>query len=305
MRFFRSLKKIPDSLHGGIVVIGNFDGVHQGHRRLLSTAADIARAEKRPLILLTFIPHPAAFFRPGNEGFLITPTRAKVRALSAFPPDAVVFMPFNEKLAHLSAEKFVSTVLIDGLRAARVVAGEDFSFGAKREGTAAFLSERFPDLPVTVVAKSRDENGEIVSSSRIRSFLRDGNVRKAAELLGRPFEIEGYVVHGFARGRTLGFPTANITTLTSIVPKRGVYAAKVLFDGKEYDAVANIGVRPTVAGRDIWLEAHLFDFDGDLYGKRLRVLFIDFIRPEKRFASLNELTQNIVTDCETAAEILK
>ena len=213
-------------------------------------------------------------------------------------------MPFNAKTASLSAFSFVKDILVSRLHAGHIVAGEDFGFGLRREGNAVFLKEHFPFLPLTLVEKLKDKNGEIVSSSRIRAFLHDGNIRCANELMKRPFEIEGYVVHGFARGRQIGFPTANITTLSSIIPKKGVYVAKVLLGDCEYKSVVNIGQRPTVNGKDVWLEAHLLNVDMDLYGKRLRILLTDFIRPEKRFASLDELKQNIASDCEKASEIL-
>ena len=305
MRFFHSVKNIDASYQNAVTVIGNFDGVHLGHQHVIQTACDIAAADKKPSVLITFEPHPDAFFRPGAETFRITPVHAKVRALSRFALDALCVLRFDDSLARLSATDFVSQILIKGLKTAHVVVGADFCFGKKREGNIAFLRKRFPELPVTSVAQIRDANGEIVSSSRIRAFIRDGSVRKAAVLLGRPFEIEGRVIHGFKRGRAIGFPTINIAPNASILPQIGVYAAEILIDGIAYDGIANVGYRPTVDGKGVLLEAHVFNFDQDVYGKRIRVRLIEFIRKEKRFASLEELGQNIAADSLKAEEILK
>lgn len=167
------------------------------------------------------------------------------------------------------------------------------------------MREHYPSLPVTAVQKLRDQNGEIISSSRIRSFLRDGEVEKASGLMEHPFEIEGYVIHGAQRGRKIGFPTINIEPKESILPRIGVYAATVEADGRTFRAVANIGTRPTVNGEGVLLEAHLLGFNGDLYGKRLRVRLITFIRPEVRFNSMEELKEQIIRDTQTVKRILK
>lgn len=305
MKFFHTWRNIDPTCRNGVVVIGNFDGVHRGHARVIQTAIDLAKSQGKPSLLLTFEPHPDAYFRPAAETFRITPVHAKVRAIAALNPNALCVLRFDSALAHTSARDFVSDILINGLHASHLVVGQDFCFGDKREGCVAFLRENYPDLPVTAVEQLRDDSNEIISSSRIRAFLRDGEARRAANLLGRPFEIEGRVIHGFQRGRTLGFPTINIAPNASILPKIGVYAAQIIIDGAVYDGIANIGFRPTVQGSGVLLEAHIFNFDKDVYGKRVRVRLIAFVREEKRFASLEELRQNIAMDCQKVREILK
>ena len=305
MRFFHSWRKVPAAFQHAVVAIGNFDGFHTGHKAVVETAVKIARAENRPVVLMTFEPHPGGFFRPSDRTFRITPIRSKVRLICRLPIDGFFVFAFNRAFADMTADEFVRNVLINGLHAARVVVGEDYSFGKNRQGDVDFLRQNYPELPVTAVAKLRDQNGEIISSSRIRSFLRDGAVERAAGLMEHPFGIEGYVVHGSEIGRTIGFPTINIKPNDSILPRIGVYAATVEIDGVEKKAVANIGTRPTVNGQGVLLEAHILDYDGDLYGKRLRVRLKTFLRPEVRFDSLDELKAQIQTDAETVKRILK
>lgn len=306
MRFFHSWRHVPEEYRNAVVAIGNFDGYHAGHQRIVSQAVRIASEMNLPAVLMTFEPHPQAFFRPGKHpSFRLTPVRAKVRAVSRLPMDAFFVFAFNAAFASMSAHDFVRNVLIDGLHASRIVVGEDYRFGKNREGDVDFIRKNFPDLPVVAVTKIRDENDEIISSSRIRAFIRDGKVDAAAKLMGRPFEVEGRVVHGFKRGRTIGFPTININPKESITPKNGVYAAVVDTGGQTYDAVANVGTRPTVNGEGVLLEAFLIGFSGDLYGKRVRVKLLKFIRPEIRFSSMEELKRQIETDTQQAQRILR
>lgn len=288
-----------------VIAIGNFDGFHKGHRAVVERAVEIAHRESRPVILMTFEPHPSGFFRPGGRTFRITPIRSKVRAICRLPIDAFCVFHFNKSFADMSPDDFVKNVLIEGLHAAHIVVGEDYGFGKNRRGDVSYMRKNCPDLPVTAVKKLRDRNGEIISSSRIRSFLRDGEVEKASGLMEHPFEIEGYVVHGAQLGRTLGFPTINIDPADSILPKNGVYAACVEIDDTEYGAVANIGHRPTVNGQNVLLEAHILDFDGDLYGRRLRVRLLTFIRPEVHFNSVEDLRRQIAADSEFAKRIFR
>lgn len=304
MRFFHSWRRVPPEFRNAVVAIGNFDGFHEGHRAVVQEAVNIGLMKKRPVVLMTFEPHPSAFFRPGGHTFRITPIRSKVRAICELPIDGFFVFDFNAPFAEMDAARFVREVLMDGLHAAHVVVGEDYGFGKNRSGDVEYLRARFPELPVTAVKKRRDGRGEIISSSRIRAFIRDGEVVRASELLGRPFEIEGRVVHGFKRGRTIGFPTINIEPRESILPRNGVYAARVEVNGVFMNAVANIGSRPTVNGEGVLLEAHILDYSGDLYGRRLRVQLIAYIRPEKKFSSLDELKQNIALDIQQAKRIL-
>lgn len=305
MRFFHSWQNVPPAFQNAVVAIGNFDGFHKGHKAVVETAVKIAKEQKRPVVLMTFEPHPSGFFRPGGRTFRITPIRSKVRAICRLPIDGFFVFNFNRAFAGMSAGDFIENVLIKGLHAAHIVVGEDYGFGKNRQGDIAYIREHYPCLPVTAVQKLRDQNGEIISSSRIRSFLRDGEVEKASGLMEHPFEIEGYVIHGAKRGRQIGFPTINIEPKESILPRIGVYAATVELDGRMFQSVANIGTRPTVNGEGVLLEAHLLGFSGDLYGKRLRVRLITFIRPEVRFHSMEELKEQIIRDTQTVKRILK
>ncbi len=305
MRFFHSWQNVPSDFQNAVVAIGNFDGFHKGHRAVVETAVKIADEQKHPVVLMTFEPHPSGFFRPGGRTFRITPIRSKVRAICRLPIDGFFVFNFNRAFADMSAADFIENVLIKGLHAAHIVVGEDYGFGKNRQGDIAFIRKHYPSLPVTAVQKLRDQNGEIISSSRIRSFLRDGEVEKASGLMEHPFEIEGYVIHGQKRGRQIGFPTINIDPKESILPRIGVYAATVETDNQTFKAVANIGTRPTVNGTGVLLEAHLLGFDGDLYGKRLRVRLFTFIRPEVRFDSMEELKAQIIRDTQTVKRILK
>lgn len=305
MRFFHSWHKVPVEFQNAVVAIGNFDGFHQGHRAVVEKAVAIGKHTGRPVVLMTFEPHPSAFFRPGSRTFRITPIRSKVRAICRLPIDGFFVFNFNHDFAEMDADEFIREVLIGGLHAAHIVVGEDYGFGKNRQGDVNYIRTNYPALPVTAVSKLRDEHGEIISSSRIRAFLRDGAVEKASDLMEHPFEIEGYVIHGAQRGRQIGYPTINIEPNDSIVPKAGVYAAKVEIDGKMKNAVANIGRRPTVNGEGILLEAHILDFSRDLYGERLRVQLVSFIRPEIHFASMEELKQQIDKDTETVRRILE
>ncbi|MBR1777947.1 MAG: bifunctional riboflavin kinase/FAD synthetase [Alphaproteobacteria bacterium] len=303
MRFFHSWQKIPPAYHNAVVAIGNFDGFHKGHRAVVEKAVAIARQEGRPVVLMTFEPHPSGFFRPGGRTFRITPIRSKVRAICQLPIDGFCVFNFNKGFAEMSADDFVENVLIKGLHAAHIVVGEDYGFGKNRQGDIAYIRNKYPDIPVTAVRKLRDQNGEIISSSRIRSFLRDGEIEKASGLMEHPFEIEGYVVHGAQLGRQIGFPTINIDPGESILPRIGVYAASVEIDGKTFQAVANLGFRPTVSGKSVLLEAHILRYSGDLYGQRLRVRLLTFIRPEVHFESIEELKAQIIKDSKIAERI--
>lgn len=305
MRFFHSWQKIPPFYQNAVIAIGNFDGFHKGHRTVVEQAVKIARQENRLVLLVTFEPHPNGFFRPSSKTFRITPTRSKVRAICQLPIDGFCVFSFNQSFAAMTADAFIENVLINGLHAAHIVVGEDYGFGKNRLGDVAFIRKNYPNLPVTVVKKMRDQNGEIISSSRIRAFLRDGEVEKAAGLMERPFEIEGYVIHGNQLGRTIGFPTININPADSILPKFGVYAAKVEIDGVFFNAIANIGSRPTVNGKTVLLEAHILNFNDDLYGRRLRVQLLTFIRPEVHFNSIDELKAQITKDSEFIKRISK
>jgi riboflavin kinase / FMN adenylyltransferase len=280
--------------------------VHRGHQALLGQAAEHATALGAPLVVLTFEPHPRRFFVPDTGPFRLTLLPAKVRLLAQHGVQAVLAQRFDAPFAALSADAFIDDVLLKGLGARHVVCGYDFTFGARRSGNVEQLREqgRLKGFGVTVLDPVMRE-GEIYSSTSIREALRAGWASEAAELLGHPWEIEGAVELGDQRGRTIGFPTANVALGEHLRPRFGVYAVRVLVDGQWRDAVANLGRRPTFGKLQENFEVHLFDFSGDLYGKTLRVALVDFIRPEMKFAGLDQLKAQIAADGRAARAILK
>ena len=311
MRIIRHFEETPDELTGATVAIGNFDGVHRGHQAVIGHAADVARTRNTPLIAMTFEPHPRRFFRPEGEPFRLTPFRTKVAQIAALGVDAMLVVRFDHRFSQLTGDEFIDRVLIDGLKARHIIVGYDFTFGRDRGGNTELLTARknagaFDFDAVEPVASADDV---IYSSTAIRNHLREGRPGHAAALLGRPFEIEGRVAHGDQIGRTIGFPTANVLLANYLQPAFGIYAVRVgLEDGGNvswHDAVANLGTRPTVGGTYPLLEPHIFDFSGDLYGQRIRVAFIEYIRPEVHYDTIEEMTKQIENDCDVARRILK
>ena len=290
---------------GGAVALGNFDGVHRGHQALLAHTADQASALGAPVVALTFEPHPRRFFVPDTGPFRLTLPPARLRLLEQYGGQAVLAQRFDAAFAAVSSDAFVDDVLLKGLGARHVVCGYDFTFGARRGGNVERLREqgKAKGFGVTVLDPVTHE-GEIYSSTRIREALRAGWITEAAELLGHPWEIEGVVELGDQRGRTIGFPTANVALGEHLRPRFGVYAVRALVDGKWLNAVANLGRRPTFGKLQENFEVHLFEFSGDLYGKTLRVELIDFIRPEMKFAGLDQLKAQIAADGEAARRLL-
>lgn len=298
-------RAVPEGTRGGTVALGNLDGVHLGHAAVLR-AAHQARPDL-PLQACTFEPHPREHFRPDDPPFRLTLLPAKARALGALGARAVFAVPFGPELAAMSAEDFVEEVLHKGLGAKHLACGPDFAFGHRRGGDVAFLRDAAEarGIGLTVVPKLGDEEGP-VSSTRIRRALQDGYPERAAAMLGRPWAIAGEVRHGDARGRTLGWPTANIPLGRHLEPARGVYAVRArLPDGREVPGVANLGRRPTLGGDpESRLEAHLFEFSGDLYELELEVALLAYLREERRFAGLDELRAQIAVDASAARRVL-
>jgi riboflavin kinase / FMN adenylyltransferase len=295
---------------GAVVAIGNFDGVHIGHRAVIDAARGIAKAASAPLAVLTFEPHPRSVFLPGAPPFRLTPFRAKARLLAEAGIDDLFLLRFDRRLAARSAEEFVADLLVGRLGASHIVVGQDFTFGRGRGGNPALLQAMGARLgfAVTVLEPLADDDGKICSASRIRRHLADGRPRDAAELLGRPWEIEGRVRQGDRRGRELGFPTANLGIADYLPPAPGVYAVRAAIEeggGPAWrDGVANFGRRPTFDGVDWRFETFLFDFAGDLYGRHLRVAVIDFIRPDLKFDGADALIRQMKDDAVRARAIL-
>ena len=305
MRIHTHWHGLPPESRGATVALGNFDGVHLGHAQVLRTA-HAARPEA-PLAVLTFEPHPREVFRPQDPPFRLTLGAARARLLAGHGVAVEYELPFDAGFSLMSAEAFVAEVLHAGLGARHLVCGPDFAFGHRRGGDAAFLAARCETLGIglTVVTPLADEAGPI-SSSRIRRALQDGYPERAAALLGRDWAIEGRVTQGDQRGRTLGFPTANIALGRQLEPARGVYAARVRApDGAQHAGVANIGRRPTLGGDpESRLEVHLFDFSEDLYGANLSVSLVQFLRAEQKFAGLDALRAQIGSDAAQARALL-
>ena len=304
MQLHADWRALPAAARGGTVALGNFDGVHRGHAHLLASAH--AARPDAPLTVLTFEPHPRELFRPDDPPFRLSLPSARAEALGQFGVLHVVEAPFDRAFSLLSADEFIMQVLHAGLGAVHLACGPDFAFGHRRGGDVPTLAQRAETLGLglTVVPPLADARGPI-SSTRIRRALQDGYPERATADLGRPWAIRGVVAHGDARGRTIGFPTANIALGRQLEPARGVYAVTTLLDGRLVAGVANIGRRPTVAeGAISRLEAHLFDFEGDLYGRELDVSLHAFLRAEQRFAGLPELREQIARDGAEARRLL-
>ena len=302
---FDDWRALPAAWKGGVVALGNFDGVHRGHQALLAHAREHAERLGAPLVVLTFEPHPRRFFVPDTGPFRLTLPAAKLRLLAGCGVQAVLAQHFDQAFAALSSDAFIDDVLLQGLGARHVVCGYDFTFGARRSGNVEKLRKqgKAKGFGVSVLDPVMRE-GEIYSSTRIREALRAGWVSEAAGLLGHTWEIEGEIELGDQRGRTIGFPTANVALGEHLRPRFGVYAVRALIDETWRDAVANLGRRPTFGKLKENFEVHLFDFSGDLYGKTLRVALVDFIRPEMKFAGLDQLKAQIAADGESARRIL-
>ncbi|MDF2994833.1 MAG: riboflavin biosynthesis protein RibF [Xanthobacteraceae bacterium] len=296
---------VPDDLRGAVVAIGNFDGVHRGHRAVIGTAIEQARSLDCPALALTFEPHPRAFFRPDEPLFRLTPAPVKLTRLEETGLDGTVVLGFDAALAAKDAETFVRDILVERLGVRMVVAGFDFHFGKARGGSPIFLREagKRHGFAVEIVPPLLDEGAQI-SSSAIRSALAQGRVEQAADMLGAPYVVEAEVVHGDKRGRDLGYPTANMVLDPSIALAHGIYAVTAEFDGVVHPAVASFGRRPTFDGGAPKLEVFVFDFHGDLYGKTLRVAFRAFLRPELKFDSLEALIVQMDKDSVQARAIL-
>ena len=293
---------------GGAIALGNFDGVHRGHRQVIADAARAAAALQVPLAVVSFEPHPRRWFNPDAEPFrLLTPDQLG-RVLADLGVDRLHILAFDAALAHLTDEAFAREVLAEGLGAQHVAAGFDISFGWGRTGdpqTLRSYGERF-GFGVSIADPVADPSGGKCSSSAVRQALRDGDPRGAARLLGRPFAIEGVVVHGDQLGRTIGFPTANISLEDYVRPAFGIYAARTrLADGREVPGVGYVGRRPTVVdGVDERLEVHLFDFDEDLYGQTLEVELTDLVRGDRKFDTLDAMIAQMEVDASHARDLL-
>ncbi len=307
MRWLDHREPMPESLRGAIIALGNFDGFHAGHQAVAREAIEWARAEGRPAIIATFDPHPVRLFKPDIPPFRLTTLEQRQELYLAAGATAMLVFHFDGDLAGTSAKDFVTALLADHLGVSGVVTGEDFTFGKGRTGSRAMLEAlgQGAGIEARAVAPVLD-TGEPASSSRIRDALREGKPQEAMRLLTRPFAIRGVVEHGDKRGRTIGYPTANLAIESYLRPRYGIYAVtgRVLATGQELQGAANLGTRPQFDPPRELLEPHFFDFDGDLYGQEIEVAFHHFLRPEAKFDGIDALVAQMDRDCAEAKRLL-
>jgi len=297
---------MPGPLRGSTVAMGNFDGFHLGHQAVAGHAVDWAKEEGRPAMIATFDPHPVRFFRPDTPPFRLTTLEQRHQLFAEVGARAMIVFHFNAALAALEPEAFIRDVLVRRLGFAAIVTGEDFTFGKGRKGNVDTLRDigALYGLRAATVSPVGD-HGEIVSSSRIRDALRQGECEEAARLLTRPFTIRGEVIHGAKQGRQLGFPTANMLLGHYLRPKYGIYAVKGrLPDGRMVKGVANLGIRPSFDPPVELLEPWFFDFSEDLYGQTIEIELHHFLRPEAKFDDLEALRAQMAKDADAARALL-
>jgi riboflavin kinase/FMN adenylyltransferase len=306
MRILRGLESYPPDIRPCVAALGAFDGIHLAHARLISTAVERARALGLPSVVCTFDPHPASVLWPERAPLPIATLEDNLGRMERLGADAALVIPFTLEFSRMEAEAFVALVLEGILGAREIVVGFNHTFGHDARGTAALLTELGPRHGFTArVLPPLRFQGQTVSSSAIRELLRDGDAAHAAELLGHPYAITGVVLRGAGRGRTLGFPTANLRPDRPLVLAPGVYVARASWGsggraGGAADAVVNVGYRPTFGENQYWVEAYLLDFSGDLYDRTLRLEFLDRIRPEMKFSGVDALKRQVMTDIATA-----
>jgi riboflavin kinase/FMN adenylyltransferase len=297
----------PEGLRGAILALGNFDGFHLGHQRVVAQAVEWARAEGRPAIVATFDPHPVRHFAPHVPPFRLTTLDQREELFAAAGADAMLVFDFDDALAATLAEDFVHDLLGRHLGAAGIVTGEDFTFGKDRGGNVALLASEGAKDGIAARAIGPVSLGALpVSSSRVRDALKAGDCEVATQLMTRPFAIRGIVQHGDKRGRAIGYPTANLELGSYLRPRYGIYAVtgKVLETGEVLKGAASLGIRPQFEPAREWLETYFFDFAGDLYGREIEVALHRFLRPEAKFDSVEALTAQMAEDCARAKALL-
>ncbi|WP_304187996.1 bifunctional riboflavin kinase/FAD synthetase [Phenylobacterium aquaticum] len=307
MRIVEGWKGLAEANKGASVALGNFDGVHRGHQRVIAAAARAAQATKAPLGVISFEPHPRRIFQPDAPAFRLMNADQQTRALADLGVDLFYVLPFDAEMANLTDREFAELVLHQGLGVRHVAVGFDISFGKGRTGSPVTMTTYGAEFGFSVsVAEAAGEGGAKFSSTAVREALRNGRPETAAAVLGRPFAIQGMVEHGRQLGRQLGFPTANVDLADYVVPRFGVYATRTrLPDGREIAGVANLGVNPTVTGTIApRLEVWLFDFDEDIYDQVIETDLIAFLRDEEKFVNLEVMTEQVMADARRARALL-
>lgn len=306
MRIIDDLTFTKEDFVSPVVTIGNYDGLHLGHQAIIKRVIELAREVKGESVVLTFEPHPVKFLHPELQIPLITPSRKKMMLLTQFGVDITIDLPFTEDIARMSAKEFIVEIVQRRITPRQVVVGFNFTFGKGRTGTSEELKKIGESLGFKVeIIPPFYVAGEVVSSTRIRELIARGDIKEANRMLGGNFFMLGRVIHGHARGKGLGFPTANLEITQDLYPKDGVYAATVIVDERRYEGVVNIGTNPTFGDEQLAVEVFLFDYQGDLYGKELQVALVDKIRDEQTFPSVELLVRQIEQDIQRAKEILR
>lgn len=304
MKLLRSLSDLPESLRHGAVTIGNFDGVHRGHARIVAELRKRAKEVAGPSVVLTFDPHPVRLLRPQHAPPPLTWTDRKAELLGQLGVDGVIAYPTNAALLQLTPRQFFDEILRQRLDAKAIVEGPNFHFGRKREGNVEMLRELCNEAGVRLqIVEPVGIGGEIVSSSRVRSLVAEGNVQEACRLLTRPYRLRGMVVHGAGRGRTLGFPTANLAAVETLVPAEGIYAGRAWADDKPWPAAISVGPNPTFGEGGLKIEIYLIGYQGSLYERPLEVDFLARLRGVERFDSVEALLVQMDRDVEASLRI--
>lgn len=297
MKVIHHLTEYPSSLRNTVATLGNFDGVHRGHQRIFQALLDEAATCSAQALVVTFFPHPLKVLAPARAPRAITTLEERLRLVEACGVPLVLCLRFTPEFAQVAPADFVRHTLVDALGVRMILVGEDFRFGRNREGDIHLLRRMGKEFGFGVrMIRPLRVSGEQVSSTRIRQLIQEGRVRESAQLLGRYYGFAGTVVRGDGRGRTLGIPTANLATDSELLPPKGVYAVLTRLGDRKLPGVANLGTKPTFSGRSFTIEVHLFDFDEDLYGESLRIEFVDRLRDERRFESVQGLVEQMGRD---------
>ena len=305
MLIYRTIEEIPAPFPHAVVTVGNFDGVHLGHRAIFKKISQAAAELGGVSVVVTFAPHPLKVLAPERDFRLITTYAEKERLIAESGIDVLVIVPFSREFSDIPAEKFVRDILVGSIGMKSLVVGFDYVFGRNRKGNVNLLRKLGEEIGFSVEVLDQVGNDETgFSSSMVREMISTGDVRGVVPLLGRYFSVGGEVVHGFHRGKQLGFPTANIEVEEDLLPKPGVYAVKVEGDGWVRDGACNIGNNPTFYGSRVTVEVHLLDFDADLYGSSLRIYFVERVRDEREFPDIFSLQEAIRNDVSRCREIL-